>query len=229
MQADEIAVQIAIELIRKSGVREALDVLTAERISITSAYMAEQIIEALGLGEEDMATLFTLKGFTGTPLVVRSSGGDFAIALASVANSNNTSTGARQSQTIDLGAEWDQSFMIETEFELAATPTAGNAINIHGSFNTATGAGKANTSGSDAAYTGYSNNISDALRQIELLGVHVCTSQATATVQKCDAGTFRARGRYLNLVVHNQSGAAFHSSDTNCLIRLIPVGVRGVS
>lgn len=229
MQSDEIAVQIAIELIRKSGVREALDVLTAERISITSAYMAEQIIEALGLGEENMATLFTMKSFNGTALTVKSSAGDAAITLASLANSNNTSTGARQSATIDLGAEWDQWWKMETEFEMAATPTAGNAINIHGSFNTSSGGGQANTSGSDAAYTGYSNNISDALRQIELLGVHVCTSQATATVQKCDAGRFRPTGRYLNLVVHNQSGASFHSSDSNCLIRLVPVGVRGVS
>lgn len=159
----------------------------------------------------------------GTAKTIKNSGGDAAITLASLANGNGTSAGGRQSATLDLGALWAQRWRIDTEFELAATPTAGNAINLFGSFTNATGAGVGNTSGSDAAYTGYSNNIDAATKQLVFLGSHICTAQATSTVQKSNVGLFFPTGRYLNLVVDNRSGAAFHSTDTNQVIRLTPL------
>lgn len=160
---------------------------------------------------------------TGTAKILRSSAGDAAITLASLANGNGTSAGGRQSATLDLGVNWAQRWRIDTEFELAATPTAGNAINLFGSFSNASGAGFGNTSGSDAAYTGYSNNIDASTKQLNFLGSHICTAQATSTVQKATVGVIFPVGRYLNLVVDNRSGAAFHSSDSNCLIRLTPL------
>lgn len=159
----------------------------------------------------------------GTPKVLRSSAGDAAITLASLANGNGTSAGGRQSATLDLGVNFAQRWRIDTEFELAATPTAGNAINLFASFSNSSGAGFGNTSGADAAYTGYSNNIDAATKQLNFLGSHICTAQATSTVQKSNVGVFFPTGRYLNLVVDNRSGAAFHSSDSNCLIRLTPL------
>jgi hypothetical protein len=42
-------------------------------------------------------------------------------------------------------------------------------------------------------------------------------------VQKALAGIFFPKGRYLNLVVENRSGAAFHSTDTNQVITLTPL------
>jgi hypothetical protein len=80
-----------------------------------------------------------------------------------------------------------------------------------------------NTSGSDAAYTGYSNNIDAAAKHLEFLGAFVCTAQATSTVQKSNVGIIFPKGRYLNLVVDNRSGAAFHTSDSNCVITLTPL------
>lgn len=159
----------------------------------------------------------------GTAKVIRNSGGDAAITLASLANGNGTSTGARQSASLNLGSSWARAWRLETEFELAATPTAGNAINLFASWNTSTGAGDANTSGSDAAYTGYSNNIDASTRQLEFLGAHICTAQATTTVQKSLVGIIFPKGQYLNLVVDNRSGAAFHSTDTNQRIVLTPL------
>lgn len=159
----------------------------------------------------------------GTAKVIRNSGGDAAITLASLANGNGTSTGGRQSASLDLGASWARSWRLETEFELAATPTAGNAINLFASWNTSTGAGDGNTTGSDAAYTGYSNNIDASTRQLEFLGAHICTAQATTTVQRALIGIVFPKGRWLNLVVDNRSGAAFHSTDTNQRIVLTPL------
>jgi hypothetical protein len=164
-----------------------------------------------------------LKISAGTPLTIKNSGGSAAITLASLANGNGTSAGGRQSATLDLGANWAQRWRIEADFELAATPTAGNAINLFASWSDATGAGRGNTSGSDAAYSGYSSNIDASTRQLELLGAFVVTAQATSTVQKALVGVFFPKGRYLNLVVDNRSGAAFHSTDTNQVITLTPL------
>lgn len=158
------------------------------------------------------------KRTTGTAKQLKNTGGDAALSLASVANG-----AMRQSATLDLGEYWAREWRIDTEFEMAATPTAGAGIHLHGSFSNATGAGAANTSGSDADYTGYSSNASAAVKQLEFLGTHVCTTQVTATVQKARPGVFVPKGRYLNLVVDNQSGAAFHSTNTNQVIRLTPI------
>ena len=159
----------------------------------------------------------------GTAKTLKSSSGSAAITLASLANGNGTTAGGRQSATLDLGANWAQRWRVNAAFELAATPTAGNAINLFASYGSATGAGDGNTSGSDAAYTGYSNNIDAATKQLEFLGAHICTAQATSTVQKALVGIIFPKGRWLNLVVDNRSGAAFHSTDTNQVITLTPL------
>lgn len=217
----ELAGQIAIELVRKSGVREYENDDACLAIGRAASFIVAEIYEHLG--DMEMAVLGTFKVSEGTPLVIRASGGNAAITMASLANGNGTSTGGRQSATLDLGANWARQWRLECNFELAATPTAGNAINLFGSWNSSTGAGEGNTSGSDAAYTGYSNNIDAATRQLEFLGAHICTSQSTSTQQRSLVGTIMPKGRYLNLVLDNRSGAAFHSSDANQFITLTPL------
>jgi hypothetical protein len=217
----ELAGQIAVELIRKSGVREVTDDAAAVAIGRTASLIVYEIFEQLG--DLEMAVLGTFKTSEGTAKVIRNTGGNAAITLASLANGNGTSTGGRQSATLDLGANWARQWRLETNFELASTPTAGNAINLFASWNSSTGAGEGNTSGSDAAYTGYSNNIDAATKQLEFLGAHICTSQVTSTQQRSLVGTITPKGRYLNLVVDNRSGAAFHSTDTNQFITLTPL------
>lgn len=217
----ELAGQIAIELIRKSGVREYEDDAACLAIGRAASLIVCEICEQLG--DMEMAVLGTFKDSEGTAKVIRNSGGDAAITLASLANGNGTSAGGRQSATLDLGATRARRYRVECNFELAATPTAGNAINLFGSWASVTGAGEGNTSGSDAAYTGYSNNIDAATKQLEFLGSHICTSQATSTQQRSIVGTIYPKGRFLNLVVDNRSGAAFHSADTNQFITLTPI------
>lgn len=223
----ELRQQVFADLLAKSGVNETSDVNAMDRILVSALYAAQVLFDGqipekpVDTGIIVMATQVFKIG-PGTAVLVKSSGGT-AITLASLANGNGTSAGGRQAATIDLTASWSRLWRIQAEFELAATPTAGNAINIFGSFHSATGAGNGNTSGSDAAYTGYSNNIDAATKQLVYLGSHICTSQATSTVQKSNVGVFMPTGRFLNLVVDNRSGAAFHSSDSNCVITLTPL------
>lgn len=173
--------------------------------------------------DDDMALPDYEKFGRGTALVLKSSGGDAVLTLASLAASNGTSTGGRQAGTLDLTALWAQWWRIETEFEKAATPTDKVTDLIYGSFHSATGAGFGNTSGSDGSYTGYSNNNQAACdNHLRLIGKHINTVQATSTVQKSNnSGIFVPSGRYMNIVL--MAYAAFHSSDANCLIRFIPL------
>lgn len=162
------------------------------------------------------------KTIGGTAKTLRSSGGDASITLTSLPNGNGLGAGAWQSATLDLGASWAQRWRVDTEFEFAAA-TAGNAVEIHVSYQNGNGAGLGATSGTDSAYTGYASNIDASLRQLQFVGAHVCTANATPTVQKCMAGTMFPQGRYLNVVVNNKSGGAFHSSPSNIVIRFTPL------
>lgn len=152
----------------------------------------------------------------------RSSGGDAAITLASLASAS-----ARQSAKIDLGSTRAPIFGVKADIEIGATPTAGNTIDLYwapSNSGTASIDNPGNVSGSDAVYSGYaSNNIDASVRQLFFIGSFVCTSQATPVVQRAFVGMFTPPTRYGSLIVHNRSGAAIHSSDANTNIVFMPV------
>lgn len=144
------------------------------------------------------------------------------LALASVANA-----AARQSAKIDFGANRAPLWNLACSLEIAATPTAGNTIDFYLAPSNSGTAGTANpggVSGSDAAYTGYSSNLTDSLKQLLYIGSHICTAQATATVQvNLSVGVFMPPERYGTIVVVNNSGAAMHSDDVEMAVVLTPV------
>jgi hypothetical protein len=214
--------EIYLALVVKSGVREWENPESNQALWLAAIDAADGL---LGITEEEstMALPDYFKVSEGTAKTIKASAGAAAITLASLANGNGTTAGGRQAASLDLGANWAQRWRLECNFELAATPTAGNSINLFASWNSATGAGDGNTSGSDAAYSGYSSNLDASTKQLEFLGAHICTAQATATVQKSLVGIIFPKGRWLNLVVDNRSGAAFHSSDANSAITLTPL------
>lgn len=158
---------------------------------------------------------------SGTVKTFKSSGGDAAITLASLANGSY-----RQSVKLDLGATRAEWYDVYMDVEMAATPTAGNTISLYwapSSSATAATDNGGNVSGTDAAYTGYSSNAAASVLQLQPAGVMVLTAQATSTVQKGYCGRFSPAQRYGSLVVSNGGGSAFHSSDTNIQVRLVPV------
>ena len=156
----------------------------------------------------------------GTAKTVKS-GGTAGITLASLANGNTTTAGARQSATLDLGALWAERWRVDCQFDVAATPTAGSTINIYVSYSSTTGAGLGNTSGTDATYTGYSSNKDASIVQLEFLGAHVCS--ATTGAQRSLIGTIFPKGRYLNFVIDNRSGAAVSAPEANQFLTITPL------
>lgn len=215
--------EVYLKKLEKSGVREWEEPEKDQAMWLSAVDTVDGLLGITEEEESNMALPDFFKIKNGTAKTLKSSAGTAAITLASLANGNGTSAGGRQAATLDLGEYWAQRWRVNAAFELAATPTAGNAINLFGSYSDSTGAGDGNTSGSDAAYSGYSSNLDAATKQLEFLGAHICTAQATATVQKSLVGVIFPKGRYLNVVVDNRSGAAFHSSDANCVITFTPL------
>lgn len=237
----ELAGQIAVELIRKSGVREYENDDVCLAIGRAASLIVCEIYERLGDTEVPNKLLYTEMDGTPKQIVLADHAGDFSptaandlrktsdgsqdlevqLSLASVANA-----GFRQSAKIDFGENWAQEYQSRAAVELAATPTAGRAINCFLAYSQSGTAGTANsgnTTGSDAAYTGYSSNGAASVLQLHQISSFVVTGQATGTVQVIEGWTFAPRGRYANLIVQNDAGSAFHSDDVECHIVLNPV------
>lgn len=168
-----------------------------------------------------MAITGTFRLQSGTAKTFKNSGGSAALSLASVANGS-----ARQSAKLDLGATYASQWRVSAAFELGATPTAGATIDLYWAPSESATAGTdnpGNVSGTDAAYTGYSSNLTAAIRQLVFLGSFICTAQATSTVQYGEVAVFTPTSRYGSLVVVNNSGAAFHSTNTNQCVTFTPI------
>lgn len=216
----ELTRDILLSLIAKSGVREWENPDSREPLTIAALEMAANIWSYLNPSPH-MAITAVFRQQMGTVKTFKSSGGDAAITLASLANGSY-----RQSAKLDLGAVQGRVYAVYVDAELAATPTAGNTIDLFwspSSSGTAATDNAGGASGSDASYTGYSSNAAASVKQCVFIGSLVCTAQATATVQKGFAGYLVATQRYGSLILLNGSGAAFHSSDSNCQIRLVPI------
>ncbi len=143
------------------------------------------------------------------------------IQLASVAD-----TAARQSVKVDLGADRAQAYKVRAAFEMAATPTTGEIIELYwapSSSSTAATGNPGGVTGADAAYAGYSANLGESVKQLDYIGSFVCTVQITTTVQVAEIRTFVPSERYGSLIVKNESSAAFHSDDVECHVVFDPI------
>lgn len=146
---------------------------------------------------------------------------DVQLDLTSLADGS-----ARQSAKWDFGSKWCQQYLVRAAFELAATPTAGDLIELYFAWSQSSTAGTANPgslSGSDAAYTGYSTNLAAAVKHLVGPYPFICTADATTTVQVGIVGTIYPKGRYGLCVVKNESNAAFHSDAVEHHIVIDPV------
>lgn len=133
---------------------------------------------------------------------------------------------ARQSAKVDLGANRATRYKVRAAFELAATPTAGDVIELYWAPSSSATAGTGNAggvSGADAAYTGTSSNLAASVKQLERIGTFVCVEDPTTFIQIAECGYFVPGARYGTLVVKNESAAAFHSDDVECHVVFDPI------
>jgi hypothetical protein len=217
----ELARDIALALISKSGVREWADPEVRNDIASAAVEMAAAI-----LGEDPGVTVAVsavLREQTGTARLWQKTGGDAAMTPSTLAN------GAYwEGAKLDLGATRAQVYAVYLDLELQATPTAGNTVDVWLNFS---GSGTAGTdngggcSGTDATYAGYSSNAAASVKQLVFVGGAVVTTQVSATVQKrVFVGYVAPTDRYVSPVILNGSGAAFQGgASPNFNLRMVPV------
>jgi len=135
---------------------------------------------------------------------------------------------ARQSDKVDLGAARGRRFAVMMSVEFATAPTAGETVTLYWAPSPDTSAAVGNpggVSGSDAAYAGYSSNLTESKIQLQYIGQLPLTVQATPTVQIGVASpNFGPMDRFGTLVVVNDSAAdAFFTDAVEISISFQPV------
>lgn len=146
---------------------------------------------------------------------------DYDLELASVADD-----AARQSVKADLGENRAMEYAVRAAFEFAATPTAGETVELYWAPSHSATAGNgnpANVTGADAAYAGYSANLDASLKHLDYIGPFIVTANPTGVIQSSKVAVFSPDQRYGSLVVVDRSGAAFHSDDVESHVVFDPI------
>ena len=133
---------------------------------------------------------------------------------------------AAQSAKVDLGAKRAEVYKVRAAFEMAATPVAGDVIELYwasSSSSTFATGNAGGVTGASGTYAGYSANLAASVYQLDYIGNFVCTVQVTAVVQIAEVGMFTPSERYGSLVVKNESAAAFHSDDVESHVVFDPI------
>lgn len=116
----------------------------------------------------------------------------------------------RMGASVDLGATWDQEYLVYLRVETGTAPTAGNTVELYlaCSYDNTNWPGK--VTGSDAAYPA---TVSANKLQLELVGVLVATADGSTVLQQ-SPWIWRPKGRYVAPVIVNLLGQAFRDEAT---------------
>lgn len=121
----------------------------------------------------------------------------------------------RQSAKVDLGATRPEYFAVYGAFELLATPTSGERIDLYWAPSNSSTTARANPhgmSGADAALAGGYGDVAELLKNLHYIGSLITTDDVT--IQHGYIGTFSSPSRYGQLVVMNESDAQFQTTDS---------------
>lgn len=166
-----------------------------------------------------MATEILIKD--GTDLVWTSSGGDHVITLTSLANGSY-----RQGAKGDFTAARGRQFLVTVQIDSDATGAdAGGTAELWMSWSNSGTAATANdggASGSDAAYTGYSSNAADSVKQLQRIG-ELPMHEVANSIQRIALGIITVPKRYGSPVILNNSGQAFGNTATDHRIEFHPI------
>lgn len=158
---------------------------------------------------------------SGTAIVWKASGGDYAMTMASIAVD-----AARQGAKGDLGATRAARFAITVEINMNVAPTAGDILEFYWSSSPSGTAATQNdgaASGSDAAYTGSAGGSVDETKvQLIWVGSLVLTDDADTVVQQ-STFVFSPPQRYGMPVLVNKADQALEGDDDSHRITLTPI------
>lgn len=108
----------------------------------------------------------------------------------------------RMGASADLGADWDQEYILEARIESGTAPTAGGAIDIYLAWSTDNSNWPGGVSGSDAAWPADGNE-DEWAKQLGPPAISVIATNDGTTIQKQNARVIRPKARYVTPVVDN--------------------------
>jgi hypothetical protein len=124
---------------------------------------------------------------------------------------------AAQSTKVDLGANRADSYAVRACIEMqVAVADAGSAIEFYWSSSQSATAGTGNEgacTGTAGAYSGYSSDLADSVKQLAFLGSMAMTDDAVDSIQVALVGQLNAVNRYGCLVVKNETGETICDTD----------------
>ena len=165
-----------------------------------------------------MSVQLYAKNAVGTALSWKSSGGDYAITLTSLANA-----AARGGAKGDLGAYWAQRWAVVLLSAVGSAATNGNMLELYWAGSPSATAGTENAggaSGTDASFA------TPAEYKLQLLPIgNLVLSNAAGTAVQEQIFEFYPRLRYGMPVLVNSSGQTLSGTAGNHEIRLIPIEV----
>jgi len=155
--------------------------------------------------------------------VLVKSGTPISVTMTSLNSLASVTTGGAQSIKSDLGATRAERMLLRLQLVFGTAPTAGGTLDVFVGFSTtssATVGNPANLSGSDAAYSGYTNDAQHAKQHLCFVGVfYAC---ATTVAQVADIGVFTPLDRY-GMVVVVPSGVNQALSNAGHAVTLFPL------
>lgn len=133
----------------------------------------------------------------------------------------------RESAKVNLGASRAAAYSFMAAFEMAATPTSGDVINLWWAPSPDAAAANGNVmqlDGVDGTGPSGIGTSAELLSLCQFIGSFICSNDTTSEgVQVGFVGTLAPTERYGILIVENQSGAAFHSDAVESHIAMTPI------
>ena len=129
---------------------------------------------------------------------------------------------ARQGAKADLGATRSKMYAVKTALEFAVAPAAGAAAYIYWSSSptsTAALGNDGNATGADLAYK--DGEEAEWVKQLDLIGVHVCTNDLGPQVKT--VGYFMPPTRWGMPIVWNEAAQAFATNVVEMYVAVIPM------
>jgi hypothetical protein len=207
MEFAELALELARELIRKSGVREWQDMATWAAI-LQSACDGANTILSYTIEEEAMASeIYIVEG--ATLLINGEVGADYAWSMEGIANG-----AGRLSTQIDLGAD-PRPYMYRwrCQVQYQATPTAATDLRLR-------------KVESDGTYADDGLGEADAGLATEPVNARqfgAVKTIAAGTQVNIAGGVVEIYEQYVSIAGWNASGATTNATDSNCKLFLTPI------
>lgn len=120
---------------------------------------------------------------------------------------------ARMGQAADLGADFEDEYILEARFETGTAPTAGNSVDVYLAWSTDNSNWPAGVTGSDAAWPADGNE-DEWAAQLGWPAIRLIATNDGNVVQPQNPVIVRAVARYVTVVVDNNLGQALRDEAT---------------